>query len=268
MAGARHSLRLPWISVTFMFKHLLLTLASTCALLVGPAYAEEAPGTSLVLLTENFPPYNMAKNGKNFAKDENIEGIAVDIVRETFKRAGISYNLTLRFPWERIYKLALEKPGYGVFVMARLPDREALFKWVGPIGPDDWVLLAKADSKIQLNDLEHARRYKIGAYKGDAIAETLEKQGLKPMVVLRDQDNAQKLMEGQIDLWATGDPAGRYLARQVGVTGLKTVLRFNSAELYLALNKNVPDETVAKLQAALDQLKKEGVVADITGRYL
>jgi hypothetical protein len=52
----------------------------------------------------------MAKNGKNFAKDENIEGIAVDIMRETFKRAGISYSLTLRFPWERIYKLALEKP--------------------------------------------------------------------------------------------------------------------------------------------------------------
>ena len=251
-----------------MFRHLLLALASTSILLAGPAHAEELSDTSLVLLTENFPPYNMAKNGKNFAKEDNIEGIAVDIVRETFKRAGISYNLTLRFPWERIYKLALEKPGYGVFVMARLPDREALFKWVGPIGPDDWVLLAKADSKIQLDDLEQARRYKIGAYKGDAIAETLEKQGLKPMVVLRDQDNAQKLLDGQIDLWATRDPAGRYLARQVGVTGLKTVLRFNSAELYLALNKNVSDELVAKLQAALDQLRDEGVVADIMGRYL
>ncbi len=259
---------MPWIPVTFMFKHLLLALASTSLLLTVPARAEEPSDASLVLLTENFPPYNMAKNGKNFAKDENIEGIAVDIVRETFKRAGISYNLTLRFPWERIYKLALEKPGYGVFVMARLPDREALFKWVGPIGPDDWVLLAKADSKIQLNDLEHARRYRIGAYKGDAIAETLEKQGLNPVVVLRDQDNAQKLLDGQIDLWATGDPAGRYLARQIGVSGLKTILRFNSAELYLALNKQVPDEVVSRLQAALDQLRDEGVVADIMGRYL
>ena len=251
-----------------MFKQLLLALASTSILLTGSAHAEEPSGTALVLLTENFPPYNMAKNGKNFAKEDNIEGIAVDIVRETFKRAGISYNLTLRFPWERIYKLALEKPGYGVFVMARLPDREALFKWVGPIGPDDWVMLAKADSKIQLADLDQARHYRIGAYKGDAIAETLEKQGLKPLVVLRDQDNAQKLMDGQIDLWATGDPAGRYLARQVGVSGLKTVLRFNSAQLYLALNKDVSDDIVAKLQAALDQLRKEGVVDEIMGRYL
>ena len=268
MAGSRHSLRLPWIPVAFMFKHLLLALASSSMLMVATARAEQPSDASLVLLTENFPPYNMAKNGKNFAKDENIEGIAVDIMRETFKRAGISYNLTLRFPWERIYKLALEKPGYGVFVMARLPDREALFKWVGPIGPDDWVLLAKADSKIQLENLEQARRYRIGAYKGDAIAESLDKQGLKPIVALRDQDNAQKLLEGQIDLWATGDPAGRYLARQVGVNGLKTVLRFNSAQLYLALNKDVPDEVVARLQAALEQLREEGRIDQIMANYL
>ncbi|WP_338512098.1 ABC transporter substrate-binding protein [Pseudomonas trivialis] len=248
-----------------MFKQLLL---ATSLLLAGAAHADEPSDATMVLLTENFPPYNMAKNGKNFARDENIEGIAADIVRETFKRAGIAYNLTLRFPWERIYKLTLEKPGYGVFVMARLPEREALFKWVGPIGPDDWVLLAKADSGIELSSLEQARRYKIGAYKGDAIAQTLDRQGLKPLVVLRDQDNAQRLMDGQIDLWATGDPAGRYLARQVGVTGLKTVLRFNSAQLYLALNKNVSDELVAKLQATLDQLRKDGVVEEIMARYL
>jgi polar amino acid transport system substrate-binding protein len=251
-----------------MLKRLLLALASASLLFICTAQAADSPDTDMVLLTENFPPYNMAKNGKNFAQDENISGIATDIVREIFKRADITYSLTLRFPWERIYKLTLEKPGYGVFVMARLPDREKLFKWVGPIGPDDWIMLAKADSKITLETLNDARKYKIGAYKGDAIAETLAKQGLNPIVVLRDQDNAKKLVSGQIDLWATGDPAGRYLARQDGVTGLKTVLRFNSAELYLALNREVPDETVAKLQAALDQLRKEGGVDVIMGRYL
>ncbi|MCJ8206173.1 ABC transporter substrate-binding protein [Pseudomonas sp. RGM2987] len=248
-----------------MLKRLVLALAGAALLLAGSARAAD---TSLVLLTENFPPYNMAKNGKNFAQDENIHGIAVDIVREMFKRADITYSLTLRFPWERIYKLALEKPGYGVFVMARLPEREKLFKWVGPIGPDDWVMLAKADSTIALDSLEQARRYKIGAYKGDAIAETLGRQGLKPIVVLRDQDNARKLLNGQIDLWATGDPAGRYLARQEGVSDLKTVLRFNSAELYLALNKDVPDDVVARLQKALDELRKEGAVDAIMARYL
>lgn len=248
-----------------MLKRLVLAFAGATLLLAGTARAADAP---LVLLTENFPPYNMAKNGKNFAQDENINGIAVEIVREMFKRADVAYSLTLRFPWERIYKLTLENPGYGVFVMARLPEREKLFKWVGPIGPDDWIMLAKADSKISLDSLEQARKYRIGAYKGDAIAETLAKQGMNPIVVLRDQDNARKLVNGQIDLWATGDPAGRYLARQEGVSDLKTVLRFNSAELYLALNKDVPDDVVARLQGALDELREEGVVDEIMARYL
>jgi polar amino acid transport system substrate-binding protein len=251
-----------------MHKRLLFALAGAIFGLAAAAHAELAPDYRVVLLTENFPPYNLASNGKNFAQEDNLDGIAVDIVREMFKRAGIDYSMTLRFPWERIYKLALEKPGYGVFVTARLPEREALFKWVGPIGPDDWVLLGRGDSNISLTSLEQAKQYKVGAYKGDAIAEHLVEQGLQPLTVLRDQQNAKKLMTGQIDLWATGDPAGRYLAKQEGVSGLKTILRFDSAELYLALNKDVPDEVVQKLQVELERMRSEGLVDDILSRYL
>lgn len=238
------------------------------ALLLGATLAHAQASDKINLLTENFPPYNMADDGKNFARDEHITGIAADIVREMFKRAGIDYTLTLRFPWERIYGMALEQPNYGVFVTARLPEREELFKWVGPIGPDDWVLLARGDSPINLTSLDQARQYNIGAYKGDAIAEHLDGQGLQPQLALRDQENVKKLIDGKIDLWATGDPAGRYLARQDGVTGLKRVLRFDSAELYLALNKQVADETVQKLQKALDQMRSEGVIDEINARYL
>lgn len=250
-----------------MFKRILCVLVASLGL-AGSAFSAEVARFSLHLLTENFPPYNMAKNGKNFAQNENIEGIAADILRETFTRAGVGYSMTLRFPWERVYHLALDNPGYGVFVTARIPEREALFKWVGPLGPDDWVLLARADSTLTLNSLEEARHYTIGAYKSDAIALTLEKKGVKPVIVLRDQDNAKKLQAGEIDLWATGDPAGHFLARQVGISGFKTVLRFNQAELYLALNKGVPDDVVARLQSALDQLKAEGELDKIRARYL
>jgi len=251
-----------------MHKRLLFALVGVVFGLSASAHAELAPDYRVVLLTENFPPYNMAVNGKNFAQEDNLDGIAVDIVREMFKRAGVNYSMTLRFPWERIYKLALEKPDYGVFVTARLPEREALFKWVGPIGPDDWVLLGRGDSTITLGSLAEAKQYKVGAYKGDAIADHLQQQGLLPVTVLRDQQNARKLMAGQIDLWATGDPAGRYLAKQEGVSGLKTILRFDSAELYLALNKAVPDEVVQKLQAELQRMRDEGFVDDILNSYL
>ena len=248
-----------------MQRSLLFALLATL-LLVG-ARAETDPDYSMVLLTENFPPYNMAINGKNFAQEDNIDGIAVDIVREMFKRTGIKYSLTLRFPWDRIYKLALEKPGYGCSSPPAWPSARTSSR-VGPIGPDDWVLLAKGDSPITLGSLDEAKKYRIGAYKGDAIAEFLGKNGFEADLALRDQENAQKLVKGQIDLWASGDPAGRYLAKQEGVTGLKTVLRFNSDQLYLALNRETPDEVVQKLQAALDGMRKEGFVEDILNSYL
>ncbi|QKE65497.1 ABC transporter substrate-binding protein [Aquipseudomonas campi] len=249
-------------------KRLLVALIGVSLLYIGAARAEVDENYSVILMTENFPPYNMATNDKNYAREENLKGIAVEVVREMFKRAGINYHMTLRFPWARIYKLALEKPNHGVFVAARLPEREKLFKWVGPIGPDDWVMLAKADSTITINSLEQAKQYRVGAYKGDAIAEHLVAQGLEPQTAFRDQDNVEKLQAGRIDLWATGDPAGRYLAKQAGVTGLKNVLRFDSAELFLALNPETPDEVVNKLQAELDKMRAEGFIDKVLASYL
>lgn len=246
-----------------------LVAVLTAALAISlNARAELPDGYRVVLMTENFPPYNFANNGKNFARSENIEGIAADVVREMFSRAKIEYDLTLRFPWQRIYEMALEQPSYGVFVTARLPEREDAFKWVGPLGPDDWVMLAKRGSNIRLNRIEDAKQYRIGAYQGDAIAEFLSEKGLEPTTSLRDQENVRKLITGQIDLWATGDPAGRYLAREEGVTGLATVLRFNEAELFLAMNKNTPDEVIERLQSALDEMRKDGTTDRLSKPYL
>ncbi|MDR0279594.1 MAG: transporter substrate-binding domain-containing protein [Paucimonas sp.] len=242
-----------------MLTKLLFLLSLTTA-----AQASEP----VVLVTENFPPYNMSSDGKSFAREPEIQGIAADLVREMFRRADVPYSMTLRFPWTRVYQQAKDTPNHGVFVLAREPDREHLFKWVGPLGPDDWVLLARAGSTLQLDSLEQAKGLRVGAYKGDAIAESLQKSGLKPVLVLRDQDNAKKLSTGEIDLWATGDPAGRYLARQIGMTAFKTVLRFNGTQLYLALNKSVPDELVKKLQDNLDQMREDGFVDATFARYL
>lgn len=237
------------------------------ALLYSAVSWAAEPAHKVHLLTENFPPYNMEKEGKNFGRDENIEGIATDIVREMFHRAGIEYTLTLRFPWERVYKQVLEKADVGVFVMSRSPEREELFHWVGPIGPDDWVFLARSDSPIALQSLDEAGRYKVGSYRGDVITEHLQKHAIEPITALRDQENAGKLMRGEIDLWATGDPAGRYLAALEGVHNLKAVSRFNRADLYLALNKDIDDAVVIQLQEALDAMREQGELEQYFNKY-
>jgi polar amino acid transport system substrate-binding protein len=185
-----------------------------------------------------------------------------------FKRANIQYSLSLRFPWDRLYKLTLDKPDYGLFSTTYTPERVPLFKWVGPIAKTSWVLLAPPGSTIKVKDLKDAAKYKLGAYKNDAVSQNLESQGIPVLNALRDQENVKKLTTGEIDLWATTDPVGRYLAKQEGVSGLQTVLRFNEAQLYLAINKDTPDEVVAKLQKALDEMRADGFVEQATNNYL
>ena len=251
-----------------MLKTCKRVLCASLLLAASSAQAELPEGYKMVVLTENFPPFNMAVDDKNFARDDGIDGISAEIVREMFKRAGIDYSMTLRFPWDRLYRLTLDKPGYALFSTTRTAEREALFKWVGPLGETSWVLMARGDSAIQVNNLSEASQYRIGAYKNDSVSQHLESQGLEPINALRDQENVKKLVRGQIDLWATTDPVGRYLAKQEDVRGLNTVLRFNDAQLYLALNKDTPDEVVERLQKALDEMRQEGFVEEMTNSYL
>lgn len=222
------------------------------------ARAELPADYRVVLLTENFPPFNMAANNKNFARDQNIQGLSADIVREMFKRAGIDYSLTLRFPWDRIYKQAMNSPDHGLFSTSMSEARRPLFKWVGPIAQYQSVLVGLKGSSPQLDNLEQARAYRIGAYQSAAVSQHLERLGFKPLNALRDQENIRKLQRGQIDLWATSDPVWRFYAKEQGVSGLDTALSFETSQLYLALNKDIPDEVVERLQASLEQMRREG----------
>ena len=173
-----------------MLKVLIQTLILGVLLGASAARAELPADYKVVLLTENFPPFNMAVDDKNFARDDGIDGISADIVREMFRRAGIGYSLSLRFPWDRLYRLTLDKPGYGLFSMTYTPERVPQFKWVGPLADTSWVLLAPAGSKIAVKNLKDAARYKLGAYKNDAVSQHLEAQGIPVINALSDE--AQK----------------------------------------------------------------------------
>jgi len=209
----------------------------------------------------------MSVAGTNYARDDGVTGISSDILPAVCERAQVQCQLILRFPWQRVYQQTLDDAGYGLFSTARTAEREGLFKWVGPIASNEWVLFSKGDSSIQLNSLDDARRYRIGGYKGDAKTQFLLDRGLEVQTALRDSENVKKLERGQIDLWMTSNQAGRFVARQKGLEDLRVVQNRHTADLYLALNLQTPDELVQKLQNALDSLRAEGALRSIEARY-
>ncbi|MBK6999720.1 MAG: transporter substrate-binding domain-containing protein [Rhodoferax sp.] len=220
------------------------------------AWAEEP----MILTTEDAPPTNMlAADGKT------IIGSATEQIHELFKRAGIPYTITL-YPWVRAITMATNDRNTCVYSTTRTEPREDQFRWVGPVAPNDWVLYAKEDSKITLTALNDAKKFRVGGYRGDAVALYLEEHGFKLDNATNDEQSLKKLLAGRIDLMATGSSSGPWVAKKAGVK-IKPVLNFQKTSLYLACSLSVSEATVNKLNAVLKEMEKDGTTEKINRKY-
>lgn len=93
---------------------------------------------ALTLTTEDYPPFNFAKDG-----GKTITGSSTDVMNEVLKRTGIKATIAL-LPWERAYKEARWMTKIlGIYSTTRTEAREKLFKWVGPLVTDGHSSMAR-----------------------------------------------------------------------------------------------------------------------------
>ncbi len=215
------------------------------------------------IITEEFPPYNYTKNGK-------ITGISTEIVREILKRLGHPDNIEL-IPWSEGYNLILKNEHTILFSTTRSPQREKLFRWVGPLVPNNVVFYARKGSGLPVNSLDDAKNIsKIGVYKDDFGEQLLIKKGFTNLdSVIDNKENVQKLVDGKIDLWAINELTGKHLAQQVGLADkIENVFLVDKKAMYIAFSKNTPDYIIKKWQAVLDKMHSDGSYARIFLKWL
>ena len=229
-------------------------------LCIGLLLSNCAWAEPLILTTEDAPPTNFSLDG-----GKTITGSATDIVRELFKRAAIEYTIAM-YPWERAINMAENEKNTCVYSTTRTEAREKKFQWVGPVAPNDWVMFALADSKITVKTLDDAKKYKVGGYRGDAVALYLEEQKFKLDNGANDEQSAQKLQAGRIDIWATGVQIGPWHAKTYGIK-IKPLLTFKSTELYVACNLGVAPATIDKLSKTMAAMVKDGTTSAIHKKY-
>jgi polar amino acid transport system substrate-binding protein len=240
--------------MTKVLHCLALSLAGVCAV----ASAVDRPRLSIT--AESSPPSAMLVDGKP-------SGFATDKIRLMLERSGIDSEIDI-LPWKRAYLLAQSQPMTCVYSTTRVPERETLFKWIGPTHENDWTLFARADRKYKLRNIEEARKLRIGAYNGDVRGEYLKDKGFIVDTVQDKLSNPRKLLLDRIDLWASSLRVGSAMVAQNGWNGqIVPVLTFRRTEFYLACSKDVPDALVERMNAALVAMNKEGVSTAIERKY-
>jgi polar amino acid transport system substrate-binding protein len=234
--------------------------AGFAVLLCATGAVTAAAPARLHLFTESSPPASM-KDG------HQVIGSGTEKVREIMARTGTGYTIEL-LPWRRAFALTQRRADACLFSTTRTPDREHLFKWVGPTDHAEWVLLGRADRTFHLRTLEDARHLRIGTYNGDARDEYLRARGFHVDPAPQDLVNPRKLLLNRIDLWAASfRPGSPVLDRNGWRKKIVPVLSFNRVDVYLACNLAVPSALIDKMNAALEAMGRDGTVKRINAKY-
>ena len=197
---------------------------------------------------------------------KNIVGITAEMAAEATRRAGVTYTSGL-FPWARAYYRAQTDADTCVYPVARLPEREQQFQWIGPLSKNKWMLFGRADFAGAVANLEEAKKYRIGGLVQDGPSVYLHQQGVSVELVGSNELNLNKLLAGRIELWATGYFRGKMIAAKANVADLKPVFMIQEVDHYLACNNKMPAELVKSLNQAVDSMWRDGWMKKILDRY-
>lgn len=229
------------------------------ALLLCLALPSDA-AVSLTLVTENQPPLS-------FLAQDRVVGLSTSVVREMLRRAHLDGQFNL-LPWPRAYALAQQSANTCIYSIVRSPEREALFRWIGPIAVNQWVLYAAPGFKGHLSTLDDARPFRIGGTLRDAKSDYLRAQGFTHLDLVTDEAlNARKLLAGHIDLWIAAAGRAQTLISSDGFHSIRPLLVIGQSDQYLACQPQTPDEVVNALSAALQTMRKDGSLRALTGMF-
>ncbi|MFZ3148759.1 MAG: ABC transporter substrate-binding protein [Methanothrix sp.] len=216
---------------------------------------QDFSASDLTYITEQFPPYNYLEDGK-------LRGISVDLLEKAWENMGVNLNRSViqLLPWKEGYQETLDKTNIVLFSTARLPQREQLFKWAGPIGPIRNVLLAKRDKNISITAPEDLEKYRIGAINDDSAVQMLLDKGVKKEDLVLETASRpiiKMLQNGSLDAWAYGDVAGIWLIQETcaNSSDFMVAYEFGQTDYYYAFNRATPDSIVQSFQQAIDRIK-------------
>lgn len=239
-----------------MLLHRLVCLFAICC---WSLYAE-----NLRVVLEVSPPHQTYENG-------NVAGLTTAVVDLMLQHAKMTPQYEV-YPWARAFRIAESTPNVLIYNMARTPEREQHFEWIGIVGSYKFGFLKMAKRKdIQVQQLQDVHRYVVGAQRDDFSAEWLRTVAKQPAAQLQLQPDVVEtwrlLVNGKLDLMID-DPSAiddMLSKHQLQPTDIKFVLFIPELEqqTWIALKKGSDPKLVQRLREAYQQVEDSAALKQV-----
>jgi len=242
-------------------KDSTLIAALLCLLLGTIVKAEQYQ-----VVTEEWAPFNYQENNQ-------ITGMATEIVRGIMVLTGDDFEVVV-LPSMRSARALKNRPKTIMYSLFRTPEREPLYKWVGPIVEESIHPYQLANALQPVNSLEqllHAP--KITTRHAGLIPEILQSRGFNNLekTATESLQLYRMLLAGRTDIIIGDTDAGvAYYSRKLNIapSALRQIpIELYRSSLYIAFSRDCDDELVASWANALEQLRYSGELKRIQDRY-
>ncbi|MBA1228177.1 amino acid ABC transporter substrate-binding protein [Pseudomonas viridiflava] len=237
-----------------------LTSLLLCLLLGAPAWAEPYQ-----VVTEVWAPYNYEENGQ-------LTGMTTEIVQAIMAVNANDFKIVLAPSMRASHTLRM-RPKTIMYSMFRTPEREALYKWVGPIVEESIhpYQLATSPPITSLEQLLHAPQ--ITTRHAGLLPDMLESLGFKNLdkSATESVQLYRMLLNDRTAIIIGDTDAGvAYQSRQLNIapgTLRQIPIELYRSSLYIAFSRDCEDELVASWASALETLRQSGELERIQRRY-
>ncbi|WP_415911565.1 substrate-binding periplasmic protein [Neptuniibacter sp. QD37_11] len=255
------------IIVNINFAQIKVALLRLMLIWIVSFYSYQAIAQpDLKVITEDWAPYNYEENGE-------LKGFSIEIVQAIMDELGEEYPISI-YPGVRGDRMLETLPNVMYFSLFRTPEREAKFKWIGPISQEAIYFYKRKDNaKIYrtIDDVKKANNITV-PYKG-LVANKVDELGITNVIKLSARDRQFSLLfSNRAELAVNISPLGVvYYLKQIDKAAdalVPTQVKLLEFPLYIACSKEIPDSVIQRWQAALDKVKASDKYEQIYSKYL
>jgi len=242
-------------------KPSIFALALLCLLSGALARAEPYQ-----VVTEEWAPYNYRDN-------DQLTGMATEVVRAIMALTGDDFEIVL-LPSMRTAHVLQHRPHTIMYSLFRTPERESLYKWVGPIVEESIHPYQLANASQPINSLEQLLRApQITTRHAGLVPTMLQSLGFNNLDRSAGESHQlyRMLLAGRTDIIVGDTDVGvAYYSAQLNIapgTLRRVPIELYRSSLYIAFSRDSDDALVAAWAAALARLRRTGELARIQRRY-